>query len=455
MTNANGNSLEPYSKKKFLFITISALVCDIARIIFNEGNDVKFFTSEASQKDIGDGFVPKIDNWEKEVDWADVIIFDDVLGQGSIAEELRKKGKYVIGGTKYTDMLEDDRSFGQEELKKFGVPILPYQIFNSCESAIEFVKNNPAKYVIKDTQNNDETFENNSFHTQEQYKNIKKFLFVGDEESGQDIIQVLEAYSKIAHNMGFFQLQKKVNGVEVAVGAFFNGNEFLYPINVNFEHKKLFPGNIGPSTGEMGTSMFWSMPNKIFNLTLKKLEKKLAEEHYVGYIDINCIVNGNGIYPLEFTTRFGYPTIFIQQEGITMPMGEFFYRLAKGEKFEIKTKKGFQVGVRIIMPPYPFDDVPTFNLYSKEAIIIFKKKNYEGVHTEDAKLLNGEWVVAGDNGVVLTITGSGPSMKQAQAQAYNRVDNILIPNMYYRKDIGDRWFEDSDKLHTWGYLREF
>ena len=57
--------------------------------------------------------------------------------------------------------------------------------------------------------------------------------------------------------------------------------------------------------------------------------------------------------------------------------------------------------------------------------------------------------------MVLTITGSGPSMKQAQAQAYNRVDNILIPNMYYRKDIGDRCVEDSDKLHTWGYLREF
>jgi phosphoribosylamine--glycine ligase len=25
--------------------------------------------------------------------------------------------------------------------------------------------------------------------------------------------------------------------------------------------------------------------------------------------------------------------------------------------------------------------------------------------------------------------------------------------MYYRTDIGDRWAEDSDKLHTWGYLR--
>ena len=47
----------------------------------------------------------------------------------------------------------------------------------------------------------------------------------------------------------------------------------------------------------------------------------------------------------------------------------------------------------------------------------------------------------------------GNSVKQAQAQAYQRVRNIMIPNMYYRTDIGDRWFEDHDKLHTWGYLR--
>ena len=38
-------------------------------------------------------------------------------------------------------------------------------------------------------------------------------------------------------------------------------------------------------------------------------------------------------------------------------------------------------------------------------------------------------------------------------QAYARIKNILIPNMYYRDDIGDRWFEDHDRLHTWGYLR--
>ena len=34
-------------------------------------------------------------------------------------------------------------------------------------------------------------------------------------------------------------------------------------------------------------------------------------------------MNGNGIYPLEFTARFGYPTISIQQEGMTTPIGQF------------------------------------------------------------------------------------------------------------------------------------
>ena len=35
------------------------------------------------------------------------------------------------------------------------------------------------------------------------------------------------------------------------------------------------------------------------------------------------------------------------------------------------------------------------------------------------------------------------------------VRNVMIPNMYYREDIGDRWSEeDSDRLHSWGYLRD-
>jgi phosphoribosylamine---glycine ligase len=428
------------SRKKFLFVTVDALISDIAWQVVKEGHDVRYFISAPECKDIADGFVPKSDNLEKDIEWADVIVFDDVLGQGAQAEELRKKGKKVVGGSAYTDRLEDDRTFGQQELKRFGISILPFEEFTSFDEAIDYVEANPACYVIKPSG---------------EAQNVKRSLFVGQEEDGKDVVQVLNAYKKIlSEQIKVFQLQKKVSGVEVAVGGFFNGNEFVYPININFEHKKLFPGNIGPSTGEMGTTMYWSMPNKLFNSTLKKLEEKLREEKYVGYMDLNCIVNNRGIYPLEFTARFGYPAISIQQEGMITPIGEFLYKLANGENFQIKVKKGFQMGVRILVPPYPFDDDPTFNTYSKDSVILFKKPNLEGVHIEDVKLVNSEWVITGNTGVVLIVTGSGQTMKQAQAQVYNRISNIVIPHMYYRTDIGNRWFEDSDRLHNWGYLRE-
>jgi phosphoribosylamine--glycine ligase len=285
---------------------------------------------------------------------------------------------------------------------------------------------------------------------------MKRLLFVGEEEDGRDVIQVLEDYRRAwAERIREFQLQRRIVGVEVATGAFFNGTEFVEPVCVNFEHKKLFPGDIGPSTGEMGTAMFWSGPNRVFNATLKKMETRLRDEGYRGYIDINCIVNNNGIYPLEFTSRFGYPTISIQQEGLLTPLGELLFKLAEGSITRVRTRNGFQVGVRIVVPPFPFDDDATFLSSSKDSVILFKTASREGIHIEDVKLVNAEWVVTGTSGVVLIVCGTGSSMKQAQRQAYARVRNVMIPNMYYREDIGDRWLEeDSDRLLSWGYLRD-
>ncbi|MGB5409973.1 MAG: hypothetical protein WBN09_00485, partial [Woeseiaceae bacterium] len=233
----------------FLFVSLGALIGDIAWQVSKEGRNVRYFIDAESERSIADGFVTKVDDWESHVDWADVIVFDDVLGQGAKAEALRAAGKLVVGGTAYTDRLEDDRSFGQEELKRHGVSIIPFQDFSDFDTAIEYVRQHPAPYVIKPSG---------------EAQNIKRLLFVGQEDDGRDVIHVLESYKAVySDTVKVFQLQRRVRGVEVAVGAFFNGAEFMMPINVNFEHKPLFPGNIGPATGEMGTCMYWSGPNKI------------------------------------------------------------------------------------------------------------------------------------------------------------------------------------------------
>ncbi|HEX6530282.1 MAG TPA: phosphoribosylglycinamide synthetase C domain-containing protein [Burkholderiales bacterium] len=425
---------------KFLFVSWEGLIADIAWQVVKEGHEVRLWIQNPEEGGIADGFVPKTDDWRKQVDWADVVVFDDVLGMGALAEELRQAGKPVVGGSPYTDKLEDDRAFGQQELKAAGVSIISHENFTSFDEAVTYVQQNPNRYVLKPSG---------------EAQNIKRLLFVGEEDDGRDIIQVLQDYKRAwSDKVKEFQLQRRIMGVEVAVGAFFNGKEFVTPVCINFEHKKLFPGDIGPPTGEMGTSMFWSEPNRLFNATLKKMEAKLAEARYTGYIDINCIVNNNGIYPLEFTSRFGYPAISIQQEGILTPMGELLQGLATGTSKVLRARSGFQIGVRIVVPPFPYNDPETLENTSKDSVILFKTPSREGYHIEDVRTANGEWLVTGTSGVVLIVCGAGPTMKQAQRQAYNRVRNVMIPHMYYRDDIGERWYEDSDRLHAWGYLRE-
>ncbi|MFC3478695.1 phosphoribosylamine--glycine ligase [Halobacterium litoreum] len=457
--------------KQFLFVSAdAALIADVARQVHEEGHDVKYYVEAESDREIGDGFVPKTDNWEAEVDWADVVVFDDIwvgddVGTGALAEELREQGKAVVGGTPNTDRLEEDRGYAMEILEANGVNTIDHEEFTDFEAGIRHVEEHPGPYVVKPLG---------------EVQNVKRLVYVGEEDDGSDVVDVLRAYEKAwGHRMEGFQLQRKVEGVEVAICGFFDGERFAEPVNFNFEHKRLFPGNIGPSTGEMGTSAFWARRNELFERTLGPLEEWLADEGYVGSIDLNCIVNDTGVHPLEFTPRFGYPTITLQTESIESSVGAFFHDLAHGNDPDFEVHDGYQVGVRVVLPPFPFDDPKTYDENSRNAAIVFDSDGGDGgttppdgVHIEDAKCVSlrdtrtasgepcdprarerGQWRAAGESGMPLVVTGMGETMQEAQRQAYERVSDVRIPNLYYRDDIGDRWVAgDGDRLHAWGYL---
>jgi len=423
--------------EKFLFVSSFGTILDLAWQVKKEGAEVKMWVQSRREKDIGDGFVDKVDEWERAKDWADIVIFDD-SGFGPLCDRLRREGKSVVGGTAYTDRLEDDRDFCQAEFKAAGLSILPCWDFESFDAAIDFVRKNPDRYVVKPNG---------------KAQNEKVLSYVGQEEDGKDILTVLNFYKRgWGSKLKAFQLQKYAVGVEVAIGAFFNGKDFVLPACINFEHKRLFNDEVGPSTGEMGTSMFWAGENTLYRETLAKFRSRLAESRYVGYFDINCIASYRGIVPLEATPRFGYPTINIQMEGVLSKWSEFLAAIARGQPYSLRTKKGFQVGVVVAVPPFPFEDPAAFRKYSEDAVVIFKRDLPEGVHPGEVKLVDGDWRLTGSSGYALIATGSASTMIDARKEAYNRIKSILIPNMFYRTDIGERWVRDGDLLQSWGYL---
>ena len=99
--------------------------------------------------------------------------------------------------------------------------------------------------------------------------------FVGALADGSDIAALLERAS--ASRGPAVHPDGHVAGVETGVGAYFNGERFLRPACLDWEHKRFFAGNMGELTGEMGTVATFSGSERLFDATLAPLEPCCAK----------------------------------------------------------------------------------------------------------------------------------------------------------------------------------
>jgi len=156
---------------------------------------------------------PQIQRLEKDAKWSDIVVFDDTLGQAKrpscSALPVSRRRRHPL----YRPP-RDDRSFGQEELKPRASASFPTKTSIHSTFAIDFVKRNPDRYVIKPSG---------------EAQNVKRRLFVGEEETATTLFECSKPTRKPSQNeIKIFQLQRRINGVEVAVGAFFNGKKIRH-----------------------------------------------------------------------------------------------------------------------------------------------------------------------------------------------------------------------------------
>lgn len=441
-------TLQTQRPLKFLFVGDWALSLDLAWQVTREGHQAKISIKDADCRDIGDNIVPKSEDWEADAAWADVLVFEDT-GYGRAQDRLRKEGKTVVGGSELGDRLEDDREFGQETLREAGVRILEFRDFGSFDEARAYIQANPARYVFKPNG---------------PAADFKGLAYAAKRRESSDLLDMLgNLQAKWPKNLKpTFQIQKFAQGVEAAVGAFFNGHDWVPPLCINFEHKKLMNNNIGPMTGEMGTSILWepNLRTTLFQSTLAKVANRLRAANHRGYVDLNCIVNENGIWPLEFTCRFGYPLLQIMTDGFRMPLGHFLEQLGKGEAAPARVGGRFSLGVVVVVPPFPFASKPEFDRYSRDLPLFGATKDrIDHVRLAEVKWdpANNRFLTANESGYTLVVTGTGDTMEEAKRRAYavlgeKSTGGVYLPNMMYRTDIGDRWAQDEPLLRAWGYL---
>lgn len=426
---------------RILFISQELIGSGLCMRLVREGHEVKLFINDPDRKDCLEGFVEKTNSWKRELNWVGkdgVIVFDDV-GFGKVQEELREAGHNVFGGNVEADRLELDRGYGQRIMHSYGIKILPSFNFKNVDSAIEFVKENPVKWVVK------------------QSSHISSLNHVGELSDASDVLEVLQQYKekKIKH----IHLQKKAEGVEIGVARYFNGNDWIGPIEINHEHKRLEDGDTGPLTAEMGTIMWHTTDENhpLFEATLKKIKPYLQKIQYKGDIDINCIVTERDVWPLELTPRLGTPSTELQCELYESSMGEFVHAVASGNQVELKHKDEYGIVLSLGLPPFPFP--PQKGKRKKKYTIKhdLKKHHEPSIHFEEVskrKAGDGEELYwAGSYGYLGYITASAKSVPEAKQKAMNILRKFDVPDLIHRTDIGDRVHKhDLKMLKKWGWI---
>lgn len=413
---------------KFLLMSGAGDGLGLALRLKQEGHNVAAWVRDFHAKKNYDGLLQKVKKWEEFLDRNTIVVFDS-NGGGKTAERLRSRGNPVFAGSVFADQLELDRSIAFALMQEVGIKVPPSETFTDWGEAKKYMRGHDKRVAFKPSG--------------ELAVDLHSYL----SKDPEDMLEMLDWFQDQAKVKPEFELQDYVEGHAISTEGWFNGKEFMSPFNHTFERKQLMNDDIGPSGGCSGNIMWHVLegPNRVITEGISKFSPLLSEQGYIGPIDLNTIVNDEGVWALEFTPRFGYDALPSFLETLNEPIGDLIERMARGTyPKEIKVKQGFGAGVRITIPPAPSEEHPP-----AEGLPIrgFSRDDrphlyfYDVMFNEKNRLVN-----TSAYGNIVVCTSYGDTRHEAMSNVYKLVDKAKIPNMQYRTDLTSRFSDDYSNL---------
>jgi phosphoribosylamine-glycine ligase len=419
-----------------------------------EGHQVMVHLHDKDVHRCFEGLVWKSENWEKDAKEADFVVFD-ANEHGEKAEWLRKQGVKVWGGSLLADRLENDRVFGMEVLTRAGIKVPLTKHFKNAAEAKKLVEGwDSERTVIK----------------LDDPKASKASSYVS--KSRQDMLDRIEAWTSTEDaqadlNKGGI-IQEFIHGTEISIEGWFDGESFLYPYNITMEDKKLLNDDKGPNTGCAQNLVKQLRPEhpRLARLMLEPLVPVLARGRFIGQIDVNAIVDKEGVpHALEFTPRAGYdatPTLVMGLPGYGEAVARALHlKTCEGEACECPTRGEcrclccgaerppfwFLGAVRTYIPPYPFecaDHAVNGAAYDESRGVEIhgwldgSEKTKQRVILYDAMLEDGKLLTAGTCGIPYIVLGHGPFIERMRDDLWKHMGEVSVADLCYRTDLGKK-----------------
>ncbi|MET0266096.1 MAG: phosphoribosylamine--glycine ligase [Duganella sp.] len=343
---------------------------------------------------------------------------------GGIVNLFRARGLKVFGPTKEAAQLESSKDFAKAFMQRHGIPTAKYQTFSDVAQAHAYIDANGAPIVIK----------------ADGLAAGKGVVVALSLEEAHRAVDDMLADNRFGDAGARIVIEEFLAGEEASFIVMCDGKNVL-PLATSQDHKRLKDNDEGPNTGGMGAyspapivtpAMHARVMREIINPTIAGMTKDGIV--FTGFLYAGLMIDADGNpRTLEFNCRMGDPETQPIMARLKTDLLSVMEHAVNGTLNQVELEWDRRTAVGVVLAAAGYPDTP-----QKGAVI-------RGIPAETPETVTfhaGTAVVDGQlqvtGGRVLCAVGLGDSIKLAQKQAYEVVDQISFDGMQCRRDIGWR-----------------
>ena len=362
----------------------------------------------------------------KKEDIALTVIGPEAPLVDGITDSFIEAGLQVWGPKANAAIIEGSKSFAKDLMKKYAIPTAAYEVFTDYESALSYIEAAPLPTVIK-------------ADGLAAGKGVIIAYTEAEKTEAKSALKEMMKNGKFGQSGQTVVIEEYLEGEEFSFIAFVAGDT-VYPMALAQDHKPVYDGDKGPNTGGMGA--YSPVPqfgddiiNKSIDDILIPITQAMIKEGrpFTGFLFAGLISTSQGPKVIEFNARLGDPETEVLLPRLENDLFEVITNLLNGVPVDLRWCDDAMVGVVMASKGYPESYETGYPIYGLDTVKKDTLVFHCGTGYEDGQFTN-------NGGRVLMIARKAKDIESAQKAVYAEIKKIKCDNLFYRTDIGNKYF---------------
>ncbi|ABR88425.1 phosphoribosylamine--glycine ligase [Janthinobacterium sp. Marseille] len=346
-----------------------------------------------------------------------------------IVNIFRNQGLKIFGPTREAAQLESSKDFAKSFMQRHAIPTAEYQTFSEVNAAHDYINQKGAPIVIK----------------ADGLAAGKGVVVAMSLDEAHQAVDMMLSDNKLGDAGARVVIEEFLAGEEASFIVMVDGKNIL-PLATSQDHKRLQDNDEGPNTGGMGAyspapivtpALHARVMREIIQPTVQGMAKDGIP--FSGFLYAGLMIDDKGNpKTLEFNCRMGDPETQPIMARLKTDLVGVMEHAVNGTLDTIELEWDRRTALGVVMAAAGYPDAPR----KGDVISGIPAENADSVTFHAGTALNDDQLTT-TGGRVLCVVGLGDSVKVAQKQAYQVLDQIHFDGAQFRRDIGWRALKRS------------